>query len=125
MLIVPPIPFRRKRKSAAPAPPGAALLLLSATYEPEDPSVLLGFDRAINIAGLVASTITVADQVHGLLLRGVGAELLTAEVVQVDLEVVGSSSGTGVLLNASGGNGIVAVNDGGLWAGATNQALPF
>src|ERR1700722_3809627 len=110
MLIIPPPQFRKRRGQSKqpPRPPGAALVLVSATYEPEDPSLLLAFDRAINVTKLVGSLIVVEDRDNGLLLQGSTAERLTAEIVQVDLEVVGSSTGSGVWLTAGAGNGIVA-----------------
>ncbi len=52
--------------------------------------------------------------------------VIGGETVQVPMQNTGATApGAGVLLNASGSTGIVAVDDGGTWAGVTDQTLPF
>ena len=59
--------------------------------------------------------IRVDDQPNGhwYLATG-GLFVLSPNTIQLSLVLGGSVSGSATLLNASGGNGIVAVNDGGL-----------
>jgi len=45
--------------------------------------------------------------------------------VSVNLQVVGEPTGALTTLTASAATGIVAVDDGGTWAGTTNTELPF
>jgi hypothetical protein len=45
--------------------------------------------------------------------------------VQFSLNRIGSASESGEHLFASATSGIVAVNDGGTWAGVTDLALPY
>ena len=129
MLIVPLIPFRRRRRRAAaaapPAPP-AALVLVAAIYD-AGAAVTLTFDRAIDIAGLDGSVIIVEDGVHAEYRYAgtVGATLLSPATVQIELAGVEEFVGPGIQLDAGAANGIVAVDDGGAWGGASDVELPF
>jgi hypothetical protein len=118
---------KRHPVSAPPSPPPVALTLVSATYIDAEPSVVLGFDRAIDIGGMEGGVIFVDDgEVNDLLYNGSGGwSLENATTVKIVLLEVETSHGTGILLNAPDQTGIVAVDDGAAWAGATNLELPF
>jgi len=128
MIIVPLIPFRRRRKAggAVQAPP-AALTLVSATYDIETESVILSFDRAVDVAGFDPAAITVQDGVYaaGLFVGSGPATVVNPTTIQVFLEQIGSPTVSDVELWATAGTGIVAVDDGGTWAGVTAVVLPF
>ena len=129
MLIVPLIPFRRRRRRAAaaapPAPP-AALVLVSAIYD-AGAAVTLTFDRPIDIAGLDGSVIIVEDGVHSEFRYAgtAGATLRSPPTVQIELAGVEEFVGPGIQLDAGAANGIVAVDDGGAWGGASDVELPW
>ena len=124
---------RRKRPGRVatppPSPPGpAALVLVSATYSHLEPAYLvLSFDRAIDIAGLDGSAIGVDDgTITSELYDGTGgASLLNATTVKIFLTDLGFTPGVVTVLNASATNGIVAVDDGGAWDGASGLTLPY
>ena len=133
MISVPPVKFpRRKRRgrpraSTPPAPPPpAALVLVSAIYD-AGAAVTLTFDRAIDIAGLDGSVIIVEDGVHSQFRYNgtVGATLLSPATVQIELAGVEEWTGPDIRLDAGAANGIVAVDGGGTWGGATDLELPF
>jgi hypothetical protein len=124
------LPAKRKgrgRASEATAKrPPAPLTLVSASFDPDGPEVYLTFDRPIDISGLVVGGFGVVDEPDGHALIGFLAPILIApNQVQVLMQIVASASGPDVLLTASAGNGIVAVDDGGTWAGASDLVLPF
>ena len=89
--------------------------------------VRLTFDRAIDIAGLAAGQVVVDDgPVSGWSWVGIGSgTLIGPTIVEIELGAQTESSSPGTVLNASAATGIVAVDDGGAWAGATNLPLPF
>lgn len=118
---------KRRRRPAPAAPAPAALTLIAAAYV-ESTYVELTFDRPIDIAALVADQIRVDDgPVSGTLWEGVGAgsTLISPAVVRITLGEFDPSSGTTTVLNATAASGIVAVDDGGTWAGVSDLALPF
>lgn len=124
-VIVPLIPFiRRRRRRIARAP--VALTLVAATYTSTGPQVTLTFDRAINIDNLGPSQLLVSDAPDtGQDL--VGSSILSqpnAQSVSIGLTPIGPASGP-LLLQATDNTGIVAVNDGGTWAGVMDLPLPF
>jgi hypothetical protein len=119
MIIVPLIAFRRRRKAAA------ALTLVAATYS-TGTWVRLTFDRAVTIAAINVAAITVNDDDSDEMWVGSGAATLFApQTVQVPLVILHGATGPGTQLYATSTTGIVAVNDGGRWAGVTNLSLPF
>ena len=125
MLIIPPSKYRKNRKEAkqqAMAGP-AALVLVSASYDDSAVVLTLQFERAIDISGLNGLVIVLNDNdFNGLSYTGTdGAELLDDVTVQISLASVGDATEPGVVLNVAAGNGIVAVDDGGTWAGAEAQ----
>jgi hypothetical protein len=128
MIIVPLIPFRRRRKpgGAVQAPP-AALTLVSATYDIETESVTLAFDRAVDASAYDPAAITVQDGVFaaGLFVGSGPASVINPTTIQVFLEQIGSPTVSDVELWATAATGIVATDDGGTWAGVTALVLPF
>jgi hypothetical protein len=131
MLIIPPVQYRKRRgrvKRAIAALPVAPLVLVESDFRQGDPSVVLTFDRAIDITRIDVSQVTVDDGVYNMqLLNGAGTgplQIGPTEVL-VSLLPLGRNSQDDVLLTATGTTGIVAVDDGGTWAGATNLELPF
>jgi hypothetical protein len=100
---------------------------VSAAYEEGDENaVVLTFDRAIDIAGLDGAQITVNDGVYvGSVFAATGAAtMLTPASVRIVMNPIGEAEIGVVTLTASVANGIVAL-DGGTWAGAVDQVLPF
>ncbi len=105
----------------------AALTLVAAVYQ-EAAWVQLTFDRPIDVAGLIGSAIVVKDaNLSATRWQGTaGATMVTAVTVQIELtEFDPLVGGSGILLDATGGSGIVAVDDGGPWGGVTDVELPF
>ncbi|HEV2293361.1 MAG TPA: hypothetical protein VGR35_05865 [Tepidisphaeraceae bacterium] len=122
-----PRPRRRRRQvvSSPPVPP-AALVLVAAELDLGGPWVTLTFDRAIDVAGFVGSAIVVEDETAVTTFQGiVPATLIGPTAVRIDLSDFDPYSGAGSFLTASAGSGIVAVDDGGTWAGVTELVLPF
>jgi hypothetical protein len=129
-ILVPRIPFirRRRRPPIATTAPAVELILESAAYEEgEENAVVLTFDRAVDIAGLDGAQITVNDGVYvGSVFAATGAAtMLTPTSVRIVLEPIGEAEIGAVTLTASATSGIIAVDDGGTWAGAVDLALPF
>jgi hypothetical protein len=117
----------RPRGNQPPAPPApVALTLVAATYE-SGTAVVLTFDRAVDVAAFVGAAITFDDALDtGLVYDGQGgATLVDPLTVRVLLQSVGGSSGSVDVLNATASSGIVAVDDGGTWAGVIDLELPF
>ena len=137
MNIPPVIPLKRRvhrKRRAVPVagptpPPPVALVLVSAAYQTfDDPFLTLTFDRAINIEAFEGSGMLVDDGQFRLTLFDAlgGLTLEDPQTLRIELTTVGPSTAAGdVLLSAAANNGIVAVDDGGAWAGVANLALPF
>ena len=100
---------------------------MSAAYSSEDALLELVFDRPVNIAGFNGAAVIVDDAVElQLQLNGQGGAALQDPVtVYVTLGDIGDPTGAGIVLNASAGSGIVAVDDGGMWGGVIGVGLPF
>jgi hypothetical protein len=101
-------------------------VLVSASYD-VGTSVRLTFDRAINIAGLNGLAFTVDDAADSgnAYSGGGGGVMAGANAVDIFLVDPTPPSGAGTTLTATAANGIVAVDDGGVWAGVVGMALPF
>jgi hypothetical protein len=133
MLINTPPPFRKSRRLAKRKPPSApptpvALTLVSAEFIAIDGTFLrMTFDRAIDIAAMDGSAVVVDDTVNlGQRFVATGAATLESPTtVHVVLVEDGDATGTGTTLTAAADNGIVAVDDGGTWAGVTDLVLPY
>jgi hypothetical protein len=116
---------RRKRKQRAETVP-VALTLVAAYYDGDVPGIYLTFDRAIDISTAVLSAFVVNDGPDSILFVGsAGPEVVTETQILILMTNVGSYSGPEVLLEVGAGNGIVAVDDGGTWAGVVDLVLPF
>ena len=92
-----------------------------------EPSLRLTFDRAISLAGFQGSAVVVDDAADsGSLYQGTGgAFLVNGTTVEIFLVDPTPASGAGTTVTATAANGIVAVNDGGTWAGVTGVTLPY
>ena len=128
MILKVPPPFRKPRPKIRPArqssPP--ALTLVSAFTVGED-QLRLVFDREVDAAGLVANQITV-NVPSGSGWLYVGQDLQDQpdpESIVIGLLQQGPATGTLDWMSATAGTGIVAVDDGGTWAGVTQIPLPF
>jgi hypothetical protein len=129
MLIIPP-PKRKKKAPAPPQgatrPPAVALTLASAAFDADAAVLNLAFDRAIDVAGIIASRFVIHDGPGFHAWTGNGEVTLTGpNAVQLRLVQTGDDSGPETLLDVGAGNGIVAVDDGGTWAGAAGLVLPW
>ena len=109
------------------APPAPALTLVEASFDEGGPTVRLGFDRAIDIVGLVGAQITVdAGNVTGTQYQATGTATMDGpNAVVIGLVGLIPSGSPDTLLNAVAGNGIVAIDDGGLWSGVSELVLPY
>jgi hypothetical protein len=128
MLLIPTIPFIGKRRKPQ-TPPPAALTLVEASYSTDDGALVrLKFDRAIDIAGIDESQIGVKDglSLHQQLVGNAGGVVvIDPQTIDVYLVASGAYAGADQLLTATGATGIVAVDDGGTWAGVSDLALPY
>jgi hypothetical protein len=130
--IAPPLEYPRRRprprrQFGPPPTPPAALVLVEAAFDEVARTLRLTFDRAIDIATLDGAQITVDDgAVTAARYEAVGpASLDGPAAVVIGLLELGPTEEPGTLLTAGAGNGIVATDDGGPWAGVTDVALPF
>ena len=117
---------RRKRRNVGGPTSVAPLVLVSASFDAGDFTLTLAFDRAIDVAGIDPSQLTVLDEpATGNALAGsaVASQPTPASVV-LDMVVTGAAEGPTVL-NATAETGIVAANDGAAWAGVAGLALPY
>jgi hypothetical protein len=125
--MISPIPIRRRQrrynaKRSPPAAPGpAALTLVTATYGPSGLTLTLAFDRAIDIDGFDPGQVAVSDgDYRRALMSGTDPATLTdAMTVEVPLGAGLLIDSGPVVMNATATTGIVAVDDGGTWAGGT------
>jgi hypothetical protein len=104
-----------------------ALNLVAATYDVDTQSVMLGFDRAVDVSAFDPAEITLQDGIYtaGSFIGSGPASVINATTIQVFLEQIGSPTVSDVELSATALTGIVATDDGGTWAGVTNVVLPF
>jgi hypothetical protein len=107
--------------------PAVALTLVEASFDEGGPSLRLAFDRAIDVAGLAGGAIVVeAGNVTGTAYEALGTATMDGpNAVVIGLLETGPSASSDTLLNAGPGNGIVAVDDGGAWSGASELVLPW
>jgi hypothetical protein len=128
---IPPLRPRRgarkaRRVRATPTPPVAPLALVSATFDDVTTTVALAFDRAVDVSGIDAGQVSVNDAAAtGFVWVGASVDAQpTPESVVLGMAAAGSAEGPTVL-NATSATGVVAVGDGGTWAGVTDLELPF
>ena len=101
-------------------------MLVAAGYSKDDPSLTLTFDRAVALVDFDGAAITVNDDVQmSLSYEATGGAMVAGSTVILSLVETGGPTGPGITFSASGATGIVAAEDGGTWAGASDQALPF
>jgi len=124
MLLFPPPIFRKRRgherpPNAPPPAPPAALVLVAATYDENDAILLLTFDRAVDVSAFDGSAVFLGDPTfNSTAYAGTSPAYLDAPtIVRVILTATGPYFNTEVDLNVGAGNGIVAADDGGTWAG--------
>jgi hypothetical protein len=118
---------RRKRRQIVQSPPGpAALNLTEADADTDKGTVTLTFDRDVDVSAMDVTAIRVGSSDTGSLYQGDGPPtVFGGQIVIVNLIVIDTFSGSDVELSADADNGIVAVDDGGTWAGCSELALPF
>lgn len=121
--VLPAKPRRRRVRSSVQASTTPVLIL--ATYDPKV-SVTLGFDREIDVSALDGSQITITD---GALTSSIyvatgTVTVLNPTTVRIRLNDTAHYEGTGIVMNATGSTGIVAVG-GGAWGGCGDLALPY
>jgi len=118
---------RPLKKKVQFGPPPAALTLVEASYGvDEDIRLRLTFDRAIDAAGIVGTQITVGIQEYGYLYNATGMVIvIDPATIDIVLVQIGGFEGEADELNATALSGIVAVDDGGTWAGIANAELPI
>ncbi len=105
----------------------AALTLVAAVYQ-EAAWVQLTFDRPIDVVGLIGSAITVDDgdlTATRWEATGPSVTMIDPATVRIELTEFDPFGGGGILLDATSASGIVAVDDGGAWAGMSDVELPF
>ena len=126
MLTIPPTKFRRHRRPFKKHG-RAALTLVAAAFNADDLYLTLTFDRAINIAAIDAGQFQVFDGVFNFRSYvGDGTPTLQGPaIVRVNVTELGATGAGVVAMSAGAENGVVASDDGGTWAGATNLSLPF
>jgi hypothetical protein len=116
---------RTKWKPPAPTPPpGVALVLISADYH-SGIDVVLSFDRAIDVSAFDPSQITMVDVFPHKTFTGGSTSIIDPLTVRIWLVETGPYGGSAHTLTATAATGIVAVDDGGTWAGVTDLNLPF
>jgi hypothetical protein len=133
MLLFPSARFQKRHANVQRTPPGApptppaTLVLVSASYDENVAVLTLTFDRAIDASGLSAAQITVYDgSFNSDAYAGSGAAMiLSPTTIQIALVITGPASVAPVTMTASALSGIVAVHDGGTWAGVSELGLPY
>ena len=113
-----------EKRSATPPPP--PLVLVAANYDTTVLELFLTFDRAIDITSIDVSAFSVQDGEDGNVVAGFGTpDIGTPNQALVYMVWVGDYGGPDIRMTAGAGNGIVAADDGGSWAGAVDMVLPF
>jgi hypothetical protein len=120
------VSHRRPRTQTPPAP-SQTLVLVSASYDESVPALFLTFDRAIDASAFVAAQVIVNDgSIAPGIWGGVGpAGILGPTQIAISLERLGDAPLAPVTLTATALTGLVAVDDGGTWAGVSDVGLPF
>jgi hypothetical protein len=127
-----PLIFRRRAgrpRRAAKVAASAALTLESVAFVFVGPgaALTLTFDRAIDIASFDPSQVNVQDPSGtGWAYVGTGVvDTPSPQTVVVEMAQTTPASWFFDSVTASATTGIVAVDDGGTWAGVTNLNLPY
>lgn len=125
-IVIPDIPFIGRRRKPAVMPVTTGLTLVSATWDAGSGMLVLTFDRAIDVSGMVPYQISVFDGPGGVewgatpSVTQISPEMI--EIVMIDLYAF---TGEGVVMTATDATGIVAVEGGAAWAGAADLGLPY
>jgi hypothetical protein len=131
MLLKRPVKFRKPRRQVKPsdvssATPAAPVLVAADVNTDDGLVATLTFDRAVSIAAFDGSKWTVVHQPLEGVYTPSGVSLTDAMTVRIDMTLDSACDpGPDVLLNAAAGNGVVAVDGGVAWAGASDLNLPF
>jgi len=104
--------------------------LVSAIYTPDggvgDPLLTLQFSRPIDASGFVPESMLVRDaQFNGQYYQSGGWGMNDPQTIEFVLIPTEPATGSGVTLNVTPGNGIVAVDDAEPWPGVSELPLPF
>jgi hypothetical protein len=120
-------PFRRRARAADPSPPPPRpLTLVSASFDVGLLILRLGFDRPIDISGLIAGPFVVNDHDTDTQYGGQGSGvLIDPTTLDVEMTEIQSMGFPDTRLFTTGPTGIVAADDGGTWAGVMDLLLPF
>ena len=123
---IPRKPIKYKPR-VVPAPLLQTLTLVSASYDETVPVLTLIFDRAINASAFVASQVIVTDgSINNTVYRGVGPATVEGPTrISVALVRLADAPPAPVTLTATALTGIIAVDDGGTWAGVSELGLPY
>ena len=111
-------PFRRRPRAEAPPSP-VALTLVAATYDEVDGLLFVTFDRPIDVSGFVGALVVVRDGAFNATAY-VGTSpgfIENPTTIRVALAPAGPYAGAAIDMTATALTGIVAVDDGGTWAG--------
>jgi hypothetical protein len=121
-----PLVFRKRPPRPKPRKP-AALVLTQASYSPSPKVLWLYFDREIDVTAIDGEQIFVNDGDLRLVRMNASGGVLSQGPMVVSLQLVEIEpfEAGGIRLTATAGNGIVAVNDQGAWAGCEHLGLPF
>jgi hypothetical protein len=102
---------------------------VAATYfgDFEPARVRLSFDRAIDASAIDGTQIIVHDpDLFARIFDGTGGwMMIDPATIEITLVSLGGWGDGGITLTASATTGIVGVDDGGEWAGATDLPMPF
>jgi hypothetical protein len=123
---------KRKRPAARPRPrTPAALVLVAADFDAgavPAPTLTLSFDRAIDIAEVEPSQVSVDDgpSSGSIWVGGAGTPtLVDPQTVRVPMSEFSASASPATMLTATAASGIRAADDGGTWPGVTDLELPL
>ena len=103
-------------------------MLISASFDEGTAQLQLGFNQAIDIDAFDPTTVVVEDNgFSGNEFQGSDGSgvLISPVVVQIDMAVIGPTSGGPRTFSAGTDNGITPASGGDAWAGAVDVALPF
>jgi hypothetical protein len=107
--------------------PGVELVLTQASYSPSPKVLWLYFDREIDVSAIDGEQIIVNDGDLRLSRMNASGGVLSQGPMVVSLQLVEIEpfDAGGIRLTATASNGIVAVDDGGVWPGVESLNLPY
>ena len=118
---------RRPRPKARRIAVVSELALVSASFDPSPPRIILGFNQPVDLNGLDAPTITVNDPADtGLKYYAFnGPNMIDPATFWLELVEDGAAVGEGTTMTANSFNGIAPEGGGAAWAGVADLELPF